>query len=159
MRGPTKKDIQSVFRRCSWSFHLIVDSDDVMRMGDHEALNRLKMLNYKLCKWWLPRRFSWLPLDKRFHWAAFFQGTRDAGTRHLHVLLHVPSYVPMSNLDGLRLRTSIQGIWYRVRDRDGSLWLWKRQIKDCADNRSLATYVSRQLTRASWEAEDVHFSQ
>jgi hypothetical protein len=156
----TKRDIQDLFRGYRWHFHVVIEPRDVMWMGDQEALTQLRLLNYRLCKWWLPKRFAELPLERRFHWAAFFQGSRDAGTRHLHVLLYVPPSVPMATtLERVKLNSSIQQIWLGVRDGNSVFWLWKRPIEDAGGSRAAATYVSRQLTRVSWGAEDVHFSQ
>jgi hypothetical protein len=159
MRDLRRDAIQDVFRAYPWTFHLVLGPGDVMRLGDRNAISKMKELNYRLCKRWL-RRFSRLPLDKRFHWAAFFQGSRELDDRHLHVLLYVPASVPFGTpMERLKVKYSIEDALRRVTDRDCTPELWKRRIKDDADNKAAATYVSRELTRASWETEDVHFSQ
>ena len=90
----------------------------------------------------------------------FPQGTRDAGTRHAHVIIHVPASVSLDTpFQRMKVKTAIQSEWLRVRDRDAPLWLWARLIDGSADSRSVATYVSRELTPTLWEREDLWFSQ
>jgi hypothetical protein len=159
MSNPNKEAMQSLIRRHEWAYHLVIPGRDVMRMGDQGALSRMKELNFGLCKRRLGRKFASFPLDERFHWLGIFQGRREFGSRHLHVLLYVPSAVPSSSsFQQLRLSQGIQSMWLRVRDHHSALWLWNRRIDGDADNKAVATYVSRELTGTSW-AEDVHFSQ
>ncbi len=156
----TKAAVQCLLRNYDWSYHIVIEGRDVMRMGDQATLSRLKELNFGLCKKWLSRKFARLPLEQRFHWVACFQSSREFGDRHLHLLLHVPSSVPADTcVRRLKFSQSLQGAWLRVRDRSAVPWLWHRRIEDAADNKAVATYVSRELTRTTWEAEDVHFSQ
>ena len=84
----------------------------------------------------------------------FPQGTRDAGMRHAHVIMHVPASVPMDTpFQRMKVKTAIQTEWLRVRDRDAPLWLWARCIDGSADSKAVATYVSRELTPTLWERE------
>ena len=129
-------------------------------LRDEVVKAQLRRLNYRLCKRLLHRRFAEFPLDERIHWVGFPQGTRDAGTRHAHVVIHVPASVPMDTpFQRMKVKTAIQTEWLRVRDRDAPLWLWARCIEGSADSKAVATYVSRELTPRLWEREDLWFSQ
>jgi len=156
----TKQAIQSTFQQHAWQAHLVVDQGYVTRVGDETVKAQLRRLNYRLCKRLLHRRFAEFPLEDRIHCAIFFQGMRDAGTRHAHVIMRVPASVPVDTpFRRMKLKTAIQTAWLQVRDRDAPLFLWARLIDGSADSKSVATYVSRELTPTLWEREDLWFSQ
>jgi hypothetical protein len=156
----TKHEIQCIFQNSRWHIHLVVDEHHLGKMTEDLIIGRLKELNFRLCKRFLHRRFAKFKLEEKFHWTAVFQGNKDACKRHAHVLIHVPSCAPMrSAWECLRLRSSIQMEWLRIRGRDEPLFLWFRPIRDSGDSRAVATYITRELTRKGWEHEDVHFSQ
>jgi len=113
-----------------------------------------------LCKRLLHRRFSEFPLADRFHWEGFFQGMRVAGTRHLHVLIHVPASIPADTpFERMKVKAAIQTAWLRSGFRTDRIFPWMRFIDGSADSRAVATYVSRELTRSLWEREEFCFSQ
>jgi hypothetical protein len=156
----TKEAIQSLLRQQDWGVHLVLEPAYVMSVGDHAALAQLRRINFGLCKRFLHRRFAKHHLAERFHWVACFQGTRDAGTRHLHVLFYVPARVSTATpFQRMKLLTAMQTLWLRVKARHYPVFVWARCIGDPADSRAVATYVSRQLTPRPWELEAVRFSQ
>ena len=129
-------------------------------MGDEVVKTQLRKLNYRLCRRLLHRRFAKFPLPARFHWVGVFQGTRDAGTRHLHVLIHIPASVPMDTpFQCMKVKTAIQTAWLRAGFRIDQIFPWARHIDSSADSRAVATYVSRELTPTLWELEELCFSQ
>lgn len=149
-----------MFRQQNWDIHLVVDPVYVTRAGDEAVKSQLRKLNYLLCKRLLHRRFAEFPLAERFHWVGFFQGLRDAGTRHLHVLMHVPASVPMDTpFERMKVKTAIQTAWLRAGFRTGRIFPWIRYVDGYADSRAVATYVSRELTPTLWEREEFCFSQ
>lgn len=154
-----KKDIQYWLRTIPWCFHLVLDEQHLKITSDENALRTLRKLNFLLCKHMLGRRFCKYPIEHRFHWTGFFQGSRDAGTRHLHILLHVPGTVrSVTPFERLRLRAAITSAWLKVKRRDETPFLWARSIADANDNAAVATYVSRYCSAANWNAGEVHFS-
>ena len=132
-----------------------------MARGDQSVLVSLDRLNFRLCKRLLPRDFSEFARDDRFHWAAVFQGSRTMADRHLHVMIHVPAAISWNTpLQRLKVQYALQAEWLRLE----RLWPrenlpWCKTILDDAASKSVATYVSRQLTVVQWTAEEVHFSQ
>jgi hypothetical protein len=155
----SKHDIQDWLRGNPWTFHLVIDPADLRRASDDRALKALRIMNYELCRQLLGRYFRQMQLDERFHWVGFFQGSRDAGTRHLHVLIHVPERLrPSTPFAALKLKSAIQTAWLCARDRVGPPLIWVRAIQDDGDSRSVATYVSRHCSVAAWNEKDVHFS-
>jgi hypothetical protein len=156
----SKQDIQDWLRGKPWAFHLIIDPADLRRASDDRVLKALRKMNYLLCKELVGRRFERKQRDERVHWVAFFQGSRDSGTRHLHVLLHLPERLqPQAAFAALKLKSAIQTAWLYARDRMGPPLIWARAIQDDGDSRSVATYVSRYCSVATWNEKDVHFSQ
>ena len=156
----TKNDIQSIFRATDWQLHIIIDPGYVTRVGDEVIQAQLRELNYRLCKRLLHRRFAKFPLDDRIHWVGFPDGMRDAGTRHAHLLMHIPPSVSMgTDFQRLKVKSRLQSEWLRVSDRYDPYFLWARWIDGCADNWAVATYVSRELTPRLWELEELWFSQ
>ena len=121
---------------------------------------QVRELNYRLCRRFLHRRFSKFSLEDRIHWVGFPDGMRDAGTRHAHLLMHIPGSVPMDTaFQRLKVKSGLQTEWLRVSDRYAPFFLWARWIDGCVDNRAVATYVSRELTPRLWEREELWFSQ
>jgi hypothetical protein len=63
-------------------------------IGDCEAdelvLKRLRLIENELCRTYLVNRHSKLPANARFTMAIAFEGERDVGTRHAHILAYVP---------------------------------------------------------------------
>lgn len=156
----TKHDIQDWLRGEPWAFHLVIEPADLRCASDDRALRALRRMNYLLCKALVGRYFHKKPLAERVHWTAFFQGTRDASDRHVHVLIHVPEQLrPTTAFAELKLKSTIQTAWLNARDRIGPPLIWVRAIKDESDSRSVATYVSRDCSIAAWNEKDVHFSQ
>jgi hypothetical protein len=134
---------------------------DLSKVSDKRALDALRRTNYQLCKQFLRRRFSNKPLEERFHWIAFFQGQRDAGTRHLHVLFYVPAAQrPKTPFENLKMQSAIQAAWLQAREGARPVFPWIRTIQGESDNASVATYVSRYCLPVEWNnCGDVHFSQ
>ena len=152
-----KHGVQDWLRQHPWGMHLILDAEAVQPTTDDCVSTSLKKANYLLCKRYLNRRFSKLPLAERFHYIGFFQGRRDAGTRHIHVLLHVPECArPKTSFQHLKLRSALQTAWIVSSTTAGFPWV--RTVQDADDNSSVATYVSRDCSAASWFSGDVQFS-
>lgn len=65
-----------------------------IRIGDCEAdevvLKRLRRIENELCKRYLINRYWKLPANARFTMAIAFEGERELGTRHAHMLAYVP---------------------------------------------------------------------
>lgn len=156
----TKHDVQDWLRGIPWAFHLVIEPAELRCASDGRALKALRSMNYLLCRRLQGRYFSKKPRDERIHWAAFFQGNRDAGDRHLHVLIHTPEHLrPATAFAALKLKSAIQTAWLCARDGIGPPLIWVRSIQDNSDNRSVATYVSRYCSVAAWNEKDVvHFS-
>jgi len=154
-----KSDLQDWLRSIPWSHHIVIDPNQLRRWSNERALRSLKKMNYHICKRLLHRRFAMAPLDERFHWIAFYQGDRTAGTLHLHILLHTPvSMRPSSAFEGMKLSSALHTAWLSGRD-GGPLWPWMRVIREEGDSRSAATYVSRLCSASSWNDQGVQFSQ
>ena len=152
-----KHAVQDWLRQHPWGMHFILDAEAVQPAADDCIANSLKKTNYLLCKRFLDRRFSKRPLAERFHYIGFFQGQRDAGTRHIHVLLHVPECArSKDSFQQLKLRSAVQTAW--IVSSTTAHFPWVRTIQDADDNSSVATYVSRHCSAASWFSGDVQFS-
>ena len=83
-------------------------------MGDEVVKAQLRELNYRLCRRFLHRRFSKFSLEDRIHWVGFPDGMRDAGTRHAHLLMHIPGSVPMDTaFQRLKVKSGLQTEWLR----------------------------------------------
>lgn len=159
LKTPTfsKRVIQDWLRAHPWGLHVVLESEVVQPTSDACILNRLKKANYLLCKRFLHRRFSKRPLEQRFHYIAFFQGHRDAGTRHVHVLVHIPQCVrPANSIQQFKLRSAVQTAWLAASDK--VYFPWVRAIKDVADSCGAATYVSRYCSFAYFTGGDIQFS-
>ena len=155
----TKTHIQTWLREIPWALHLVLSPTDLKFSSDERALAALRKMNFFLCKRYLRRRFSKSCLEHRFHWIAFFQGTREAGNRHLHVLIYVPTGLrPATPFEEMKLKTMVRGAWLCAREGCGSLFPWVRAIQDGGDSRRVATYVSRYCSMTSWNEQDVRFS-
>ena len=152
-----KHAVQDWLRQHSWGMHLVLDAEAVQPASDACIANSLKKANYLLCKRFLNRRFSKRPLAERFHYIGFFQGRREAGTRHIHVLVHIPECArPKDSFQQFKLRSALQTAW--IVSNETAHFPWVRMIQDADDNSSVATYVSRYCSAASWFSGDVQFS-
>jgi hypothetical protein len=60
---------------------------------DHDDLvsKRLRRIENELCRRYLVNRYHKLPDHARYSFAAAFEGDRQCGTRHAHILAHIPS--------------------------------------------------------------------
>jgi hypothetical protein len=57
---------------------------------DDEVVSWLRSIEALLCKKYLVNRYHRLPDEARFSLAVAFEGQRICGTRHAHILAHVP---------------------------------------------------------------------
>jgi hypothetical protein len=66
---------------------------------DYEVLRRLRIIEAKLCAKYVSRAYSKLPHAERYLIAVAFEGDRQCGTRHAHILVRVPQpkRKPVSN--------------------------------------------------------------
>jgi len=155
----SKSDIQDWLREIPWSHHIVINPTELRGWSEERAFRSLRRMNYRISRRLLHRRFAQAPLDTRFHWVAFSQGERVAGTLHLHVLLHTPSSLqPLSPFEAMRLSSALHLAWLEARD-GGPMWPWMRAIREADDSRSAATYVSRLCTVHSWNEQEAQFSQ
>lgn len=154
-----KRDLQRWLREIPWAIHLVVSEHELARCGDAAALESLRRTNYAMCKRFLPRRFARLPVQERFHWAAVFHGDKLSGTRHLHLLFYAPpKHKPMDEKEAHELQCALQEEWLASRLPGTPTAPWTRPVLSEADNKSVATYVSRFSAKAGWEL-GVIFSQ
>lgn len=162
MRRVTKADYQDFLRSVPWQIHVVLDEQALKTMSDRAALELVQRLSFDLCKTNLHRKFSKFPLSDRCHWMGVFQGTRDARSRHLHVMIYIPpSLWRDSCLRKLRIKSAVQSSWLRVRCGIARTpdFVWQRVISGAADSTSVATYVSRLITPDDWDIGSVYFSQ
>jgi hypothetical protein len=60
--------------------------------GDDDLiLKRLRRIENELCRRYLVNRYYKLPAHARYSFAIAFEGQRQCGTRHAHILAHIPS--------------------------------------------------------------------
>src|SRR6516162_640138 len=57
---------------------------------DDEVLRRLRLIEAILCKKYVLTRYHKLPNRDRFSMAVAFEGEKRLGTRHAHILVHIP---------------------------------------------------------------------
>jgi hypothetical protein len=79
----------------------------------------------------------------------------------MHVLFHVPAQLkPATPFEQMKLRGELQNTWLKTRQGVGPAFPFLRIIQGENDNASVATYVSRLCSEASWnDCRDIHFSQ
>ncbi len=164
MRQIAKSDYQGFLRSIPWQVHLVLDEQVLKRISDNAALELARKLGFHLCKMNLHSKFSTFALKERFHWVAIFQGTRDAGNRHLHIMIYFPPKLWRGSVARrLRIMSAVQRAWLKARRSVGKakmpIWIWQRVISGDEDSASVATYVSRFITPGDWNIGNVYFSQ
>jgi hypothetical protein len=86
---PYKHAFVDFIRNMPWHFFITIpigqcdDPDDVILM-------RLRRIENALCHRYLVCRYDKLPTDSRYSFAAAFEGEREVGTRHVHILAYIP---------------------------------------------------------------------
>jgi hypothetical protein len=71
-----------------WHWFLTIGVGDCP--NDDELLRRLRHIENQLCRRYLVNKYYKLPHQKRYSLAVAFEGERDCGSRHAHVLAYVP---------------------------------------------------------------------
>jgi hypothetical protein len=61
--------------------------------SDELVLKRLRRIENELCKRYLINRYWRLPANARFTMAIAFEGERELGTRHAHILAYIPQSI------------------------------------------------------------------
>ena len=85
---------------------------------DAEVLRRLRLIEARLCKRYLLNRYHKLPHRDRFTMAVAFEGERTLGTRHAHILVHIPR--PLKHCASRLMLVSLfpwqfQFLWHSMR--------------------------------------------
>jgi hypothetical protein len=72
----------------TWHWFITIPIGDCE--DDELVLKRLRRIENELCKKYLVNRYSKLPANARFTIAIAFEGERELGVRHAHILAYVP---------------------------------------------------------------------
>ena len=73
-----------------FDFFVTIEPQHWSPMCDLEIRQRLRIIDYQLCKRFLPSKFSKYRDEDRFWYVGFWHGKRFSRDRHTHLCLHVP---------------------------------------------------------------------
>ena len=72
----------------TWHWFITIPIGDCE--SDELVLKRLRRIENKLCKGYLINKYWKLPANARYTMAIAFEGERELGTRHAHILAYIP---------------------------------------------------------------------
>jgi hypothetical protein len=115
--------VKATFKSAFVDFIRAHDWDWVITIGigscddDDELLERLRIIESQLCGKYVSNRYQKFADDDRYWMAVAFEGERKDGTRHAHILVHVPK--PRKNCESkeisiLRFPWQFMCLWHRV---------------------------------------------
>jgi hypothetical protein len=124
---------------------------------DDEVLRILTRIDAILSKKYLVGRYHKLPPEDRFLIGVAFEGARDCGTRHAHILVRVPS--PMKKCTRDMLLSSFpfefQFLWHKM-SRTATSWTpnWadskgSKPLEFCRANVALTVYTVKRVQSES----------
>jgi hypothetical protein len=134
-----KNALVEFFQAKTWHWSITIPIG--LCADDDAVLRQLRLIEAILNGRFLTKRFHHLPDDKRFSMAIAFEGEHKLGTRHAHVLVHVPA--------AIKRRISRSMLIALLPQQFRFLWV---RFQETRLHRSL-----RPLKSYPWEASD--FSQ